>query len=184
MPTQGFNVKSLIHDGFKLDVWDIGGSVSARVAGVDAGRIALRNRLDGWTQINIGSGPSGRTGGTISSRPTAWCSSSTAPTGSAWRRPPWSYGSWWRSPSSMGSPCSFSATSRTWSPRCPRPRYVTGAGPKLVIQGRRVMLVIECSHTQTPYKTGRRGPPPAGRAQPSVADPGVLGEGRPGAARG
>lgn len=26
MPTQGFNVKSLIHNGFKLDVWDIGGS--------------------------------------------------------------------------------------------------------------------------------------------------------------
>lgn len=26
MPTQGFNIKSLMHDGFKLNVWDIGGS--------------------------------------------------------------------------------------------------------------------------------------------------------------
>eukprot|EP00812_Abedinium_dasypus_P009867 NODE_3526_length_773_cov_618.054318.p1 GENE.NODE_3526_length_773_cov_618.054318~~NODE_3526_length_773_cov_618.054318.p1 ORF type:complete len:211 (-),score=55.18 NODE_3526_length_773_cov_618.054318:123-755(-) len=25
MPTQGFNIKSLVHDGFKLNVWDIGG---------------------------------------------------------------------------------------------------------------------------------------------------------------
>ena len=25
MPTQGFNIKSLLHDGFKLNVWDIGG---------------------------------------------------------------------------------------------------------------------------------------------------------------
>lgn len=29
MPTQGFNVKSLTHDGFKLDMWDIGGCVHA-----------------------------------------------------------------------------------------------------------------------------------------------------------
>jgi hypothetical protein len=26
MPTQGFNIKSLIRDGFKLNVWDIGGA--------------------------------------------------------------------------------------------------------------------------------------------------------------
>lgn len=26
MPTQGFNIKSLSHDGFKLNVWDIGGT--------------------------------------------------------------------------------------------------------------------------------------------------------------
>ena len=26
MPTQGFNIKSLMHDGFKLNVWDIGGT--------------------------------------------------------------------------------------------------------------------------------------------------------------
>lgn len=26
MPTKGFNVKSLVHEGFKLNVWDIGGS--------------------------------------------------------------------------------------------------------------------------------------------------------------
>ena len=25
MPTQGFNIKSLVQDGFKLNVWDIGG---------------------------------------------------------------------------------------------------------------------------------------------------------------
>eukprot|EP01044_Picomonas_judraskeda_P008242 COSAG03_NODE_930_length_5274_cov_21.824348_2_plen_55_part_00 len=25
MPTQGFNIKSLSKDGFKLNVWDIGG---------------------------------------------------------------------------------------------------------------------------------------------------------------
>lgn len=29
-PTQGFNIKSLIHDGFKLNVWDIGGQQSIR----------------------------------------------------------------------------------------------------------------------------------------------------------
>ena len=26
-PTQGFNIKSLMHDGFKLNVWDIGGNI-------------------------------------------------------------------------------------------------------------------------------------------------------------
>ena len=26
MPTQGFNIKSVSHEGFKLNVWDIGGS--------------------------------------------------------------------------------------------------------------------------------------------------------------
>jgi ADP-ribosylation factor-like protein 3 len=25
MPTQGFNIKSVVHEGFKLNVWDIGG---------------------------------------------------------------------------------------------------------------------------------------------------------------
>jgi len=30
MPTQGFNIKSLVHDGFKLNVWDIGGQKSIR----------------------------------------------------------------------------------------------------------------------------------------------------------
>ena len=30
MPTQGFNIKSLMHDGFKLSVWDIGGQKSIR----------------------------------------------------------------------------------------------------------------------------------------------------------
>lgn len=24
-PTQGFNIKTLLHEGFKLNVWDIGG---------------------------------------------------------------------------------------------------------------------------------------------------------------
>ena len=28
MPTQGFNIKSLMHDGFKLNVWDIGGALN------------------------------------------------------------------------------------------------------------------------------------------------------------
>lgn len=27
---QGFNIKSLMHDGFKLNVWDIGGQKSIR----------------------------------------------------------------------------------------------------------------------------------------------------------
>jgi ADP-ribosylation factor-like protein 3 len=31
MPTQGFNIKSLMHDGFKLNVWDIGGQKSIRL---------------------------------------------------------------------------------------------------------------------------------------------------------
>ena len=30
MPTQGFNIKSLVHEGFKLNVWDIGGQKSIR----------------------------------------------------------------------------------------------------------------------------------------------------------
>jgi len=30
MPTQGFNIKSLMHDGFKLNVWDIGGQKTIR----------------------------------------------------------------------------------------------------------------------------------------------------------
>uniref|UniRef100_A0A7S0YMS3 ADP-ribosylation factor-like protein 3 n=1 Tax=Hemiselmis tepida TaxID=464990 RepID=A0A7S0YMS3_9CRYP len=30
MPTQGFNIKSVIHDGFKLNVWDIGGQKTIR----------------------------------------------------------------------------------------------------------------------------------------------------------
>jgi ADP-ribosylation factor-like protein 3 len=30
MPTQGFNIKSLMHEGFKLNVWDIGGQKSIR----------------------------------------------------------------------------------------------------------------------------------------------------------
>jgi ADP-ribosylation factor-like protein 3 len=30
MPTQGFNIKSLIHEGFKLNVWDIGGQSTIR----------------------------------------------------------------------------------------------------------------------------------------------------------
>ncbi|CAG9460939.1 unnamed protein product [Pedinophyceae sp. YPF-701] len=29
-PTQGFNVKSLLHEGFKLNVWDIGGQKTIR----------------------------------------------------------------------------------------------------------------------------------------------------------
>merc|ERR1719162_2767282 len=30
MPTQGFNVKSLVHEGLKLNVWDIGGQKTIR----------------------------------------------------------------------------------------------------------------------------------------------------------
>merc|ERR1712193_32658 len=30
MPTQGFNIKSLMHEGFKLNVWDIGGQKTIR----------------------------------------------------------------------------------------------------------------------------------------------------------
>ncbi|CAK9050802.1 unnamed protein product [Durusdinium trenchii] len=30
MPTQGFNIKSLVQDGFKLNVWDIGGQKAIR----------------------------------------------------------------------------------------------------------------------------------------------------------
>merc|ERR1711998_608269 len=29
-PTQGFNIKSLMHEGFKLNVWDIGGQKTIR----------------------------------------------------------------------------------------------------------------------------------------------------------
>merc|ERR1712137_565209 len=30
MPTQGFNIKSVVHEGFKLNVWDIGGQKTIR----------------------------------------------------------------------------------------------------------------------------------------------------------
>merc|ERR1711879_713705 len=30
MPTQGFNIKTLVHEGFKLNVWDIGGQKTIR----------------------------------------------------------------------------------------------------------------------------------------------------------
>ena len=30
MPTLPFNIKSLLHDGFKLNVWDIGGQKAIR----------------------------------------------------------------------------------------------------------------------------------------------------------
>ena len=30
MPTQGFNIKSLVQEGFKLNVWDIGGQSTIR----------------------------------------------------------------------------------------------------------------------------------------------------------
>ena len=30
MPTQGFNIKTLAHEGFKLNVWDIGGQKAIR----------------------------------------------------------------------------------------------------------------------------------------------------------
>merc|ERR1712039_469035 len=30
MPTQGFNIKSLVHEGFKLNVWDIGDQKTIR----------------------------------------------------------------------------------------------------------------------------------------------------------
>ena len=29
-PTQGFNIKSLVHEGLKLNVWDIGGQKTIR----------------------------------------------------------------------------------------------------------------------------------------------------------
>lgn len=29
-PTQGFNIKSLTHEGFKLNVWDVGGQKALR----------------------------------------------------------------------------------------------------------------------------------------------------------
>merc|ERR1712228_188431 len=29
-PTQGFNIKSIVHEGFKLNVWDIGGQKTIR----------------------------------------------------------------------------------------------------------------------------------------------------------
>jgi len=31
MPTQGFNVKTLMHNDFKLNVWDIGGEFSSQL---------------------------------------------------------------------------------------------------------------------------------------------------------
>lgn len=43
MPTQGFNIKSLLHEGFKLNVWDIGGE-AGRQAGQTASRTNHRRR--------------------------------------------------------------------------------------------------------------------------------------------
>ena len=36
MPTQGFNVKSLVQNNFKLNVWDIGGQKAIRVGSSSA----------------------------------------------------------------------------------------------------------------------------------------------------
>jgi len=30
MPTQGFNIKSVVKDGFKMNMWDIGGQKAIR----------------------------------------------------------------------------------------------------------------------------------------------------------
>ena len=45
-PTQGFNIKSLMHDGLKLNVWDIGGQKSIRPywCGTPAPCIRCQNR--------------------------------------------------------------------------------------------------------------------------------------------
>ncbi len=45
MPTQGFNIKSVVHEGFKLNVWDIGGE-KIHMALPSAGRVsnAIFNR--------------------------------------------------------------------------------------------------------------------------------------------
>jgi len=36
-PTQGFNIKSLVHNGFKLNVWDIGGKFHTTYAAPASG---------------------------------------------------------------------------------------------------------------------------------------------------
>lgn len=42
MPTQGFNIKSLQHNGFKLNVWDIGGGWRLRRARPHTTHMRLR----------------------------------------------------------------------------------------------------------------------------------------------
>jgi ADP-ribosylation factor family len=70
MPTQGFNIKSLMHDGFKLNVWDIGGAyffgggfVPPFIPHIHTISIVLR-----WQ----GKSRFARTGGTITTKPTPW----------------------------------------------------------------------------------------------------------------
>jgi hypothetical protein len=46
MPTQGFNIKSVLHEGFKLNVWDIGGGAPPTPAPRAAGA-AWRGRARG-----------------------------------------------------------------------------------------------------------------------------------------
>jgi len=90
MPTQGFNIKSVLHEGFKLNVWDIGGVLPALQT--QPSRIGAHlpctspNHWESASQgIPIvmadpdlavawwqGKSPSARTGGTTSTRLTPW----------------------------------------------------------------------------------------------------------------
>ena len=44
MPTQGFNIKSLVQEGFKLNVWDVGGQREIRLVGVGNGNAHITRR--------------------------------------------------------------------------------------------------------------------------------------------
>lgn len=63
MPTQGFNIKSLQKDGFKLNVWDVGGTFLAPFAVLSACTKSL------LAQVRR---PSALTGATITTTPMPW----------------------------------------------------------------------------------------------------------------
>ena len=66
MPTQGFNVKSLMHAGFKLNVWDIGGGYLLKT-------VVLLNIICTVIPMQYQArSPFGRTGETTSTRQMLW----------------------------------------------------------------------------------------------------------------
>jgi hypothetical protein len=94
MPTQGFNIKSVLHEGFKLNVWDIGGGRRRHLCalptqleprGVDARGVQGRARLGEPCGPGCSADPvcgccalqvkrrSVPTGATTSTKPTRWC---------------------------------------------------------------------------------------------------------------
>lgn len=105
--TQGFNVKTLVRDGFRLNVWDIGGQRAIRPYWCAAAEASATCRERGALAGNVSgcglcgqrasqSAPAANAGATTLSRPIASSSWWTASTGSGWKRQEKSWTTCWR----------------------------------------------------------------------------------------